>query len=130
MVYIAYKFTQTPDKHKLKKDLSYLSDLVTSKGQQTFVLFRDIRKWGLVTPNRFKHAPVMVKKIWQARKLLVFIDNDHPSFGLDFELLVAKLFRRPITIVAKDTVKLPTIANTHNHLIRFKNLSEISSLPL
>lgn len=128
MIYIAYKYTNTEDKKSLRKNLETIAKTFEDRNHPTFVLFRDKKKWGESHDNKFHSLIFMVSKILVSSQLVVFVDHEHPSPGLTFELRFANMLKKPITLLVQKNVEAPEIRKIARHIIEFADHSDLETL--
>lgn len=129
MIYIAYKYSNTPDKKQLKKHLETLASIFESKGQPTFILFRDKKKWGLKShTNKLHSAIFMLYKLLFATQIVAYVDHEANSPGLDFELKYARLLGKPITLLAKSSVNISKLESKVDTVVTFDTYRELNQI--
>ena len=129
MIYIAYKYTNSPDKQALREDLETIANSLETKGHQTFVLFRDKKQWGMKHHNNKLHSMLfMIYKLIFASHVLVFVDNDSVSPGLRFELKYAKFLRKPITLLIQKGLEETKIRSKADFIVEFNSKAELGNL--
>ena len=100
-LYLAYKYRAIPDKNRLQNDLNFLSDALTKGGHEVFVLGRDIQNWKNSSTPLFKTLPAILKNLVKSDKVVVFYESNAKSSGLHTELVLAKIFKKPIVLLHK-----------------------------
>lgn len=129
MIYIAYKYTNTPDKDALRKHLETISQVFEAKGEKTFILLRDKKKWGMKSHrNKLHSALFMVYKLIFAKHVVAFVDHEGSSPGLDFELRYAKFLGKQITLLIDEKIADQHIRSKVNHVVEFSNHGQLAEL--
>ncbi|MBN1162626.1 hypothetical protein JXA34_02685 [Patescibacteria group bacterium] len=97
-VYIGYKYTNVEDKNSLKKGLEEVSDIISDLGHTTFLLGRDKKNWSSSRFPLWKTIPYIFINLINSELLFAYIVNDEKSYGLSFELALAKLMKKKIIV--------------------------------
>ena len=129
MIYIAYKYTNSPDKDKLRKNLETLAKIFEKENKKTFILYRDKKKWGKAhSSNRLHSAFYMICNLVFAEHVLLFVDNKVDSPGLNFEIRYAKLLGKPITLLIDSSIPADNIRSKADHILEFQNNHQLEEL--
>jgi hypothetical protein len=100
-VYIAYKYSNIPDKQALISQLEELANSLEEKGHSTFVLGRDVQGWGKKSLHSLKKISTIIQNLKKADLVLALVTSDVHSNGLFFEMLVAKLLGKKTKVASK-----------------------------
>jgi hypothetical protein len=125
--YIAYKYSKVEDKNSLKEELLEVSKILKSLGHATFILGRDVQNWNNRVHPIHSKMKRMVAEIKDSECVFAYLNSNVNSFGLLFELHIAKLFGKRIVIASKKGIKvsyLKLLASTHVVFEDFSDLRE------
>jgi hypothetical protein len=129
-LYIAYKYKCIKNKEQLKKDLDIISKEITKTGNDTFLLGRDVQRWGLCSTPLWKTVPIIWKNVRKSDAIFAYVISEGVSDGLNFELLCAKFLGKKVTLAVKSGLKVQTLRNVANKIVEFENIKDlISKIP-
>lgn len=128
MIYIAYKYTHTPDKIALRGHLEKIAQVVVRSGNENFILHRDKKNWGKDKSSQLTSAYHMIRTLPKAKQIVAFIDHDQPSFGLWLEIIAAKIMAKPITLLVKKGTSAKWLRKFASHVHEFSNHSELPKI--
>lgn len=124
-IYIAYKYTNTPDKEALKRDLSLISSHLESKGHSTFVLGRDHQKWDKCSISHISNTAAILSNLKKSDLILFYVNSSVHSAGIFVEMFLSKiLFKKNIYFVNKN-VKCNLCALMANKCISFYDINDL-----
>jgi hypothetical protein len=124
-IFIAYKYSNVPDKEKLIFELGEIAGYLESLGHKTFVLGRDIHNWGEHKMHSTQKILTIFINMLRSHIVLAYVTHKDRSKGLIFEMYLAKLLRKKIYVASKKNVgakKLKKMAYKH---MEFKNIEEL-----
>ncbi len=125
LVYIAYKYTHIKDKDALKEQLKVISELIRATGNKTFLLLRDVKKWGHEHTPMFQTVPHIFINILKSDVVFAFISSEVPSSGLGFELLCATLLGKRKLIAVKNGIDVKYKNNKNTSVFTFKSIDDL-----
>lgn len=125
LVYIAYKYTHIKDKEALKEQLKVLADIIRSTRNKTFLLIRDVKKWGHDHSSFFQTVPQICFNIFKSDVVFVFISSEVKSSGMEFEILCARLFGKKVIVAVKDGIKTRFRNSKNTNVFVFKSLDDL-----
>jgi len=128
-IYIAYKYTNIKNKNELKVNLEHLSQILESKGYNTFLLNRDAKAWGKKHVSTFANFFTIVKNIFISKILFAYVNSDVLSLGIIFELILAKILQKRIIICVDSNVSLKTlfVSNFAHELINYTGIKDLEA---
>ena len=123
-IYIGYKYRNFKDKESLKKNLSKISDTITSLGHKTFILGRDEFNWNHHKKPSKSIAPI-IKNMKKNDVLFALIECGNKSTGLLFETVCAKLMGKKIVLAVKNNASGKPFKNYTKNIIEFNDYEDL-----
>ncbi len=125
--YIAYKYRGIEDKEGLKHDLDAISNTIKSLGHETFVLGRDVQRWGKNSYSSVINTiPAILENLNKSDILFAFINSNTRSWGLTFELICAKLKRKSIYYAVREGIKC-RVSKDNSHIIHYSDINDLTN---
>ncbi len=124
-VYLAYKYRCVDNKDQLIQDLNRISDTIEKSGHSTFILGRDVQKWGSASSSLFTSIPTILKNLVKSDLVFAFIDNCAKSQGLPFEIFCAKLLGKKIIYAVRNEVDFKVVEQEVVNKVSYGNLDEL-----
>jgi hypothetical protein len=124
-IFISYKFRKR-NKGVLKKILEHIADALEKAGHQTYIFFRDEKKW------QEKDIPlsyVITKLFGEIKKATLFLALlDHQGFsqGMLLEYGLAKSLNKKTILLIAEKASAPIMEATCDQVIKFNKIDDLS----
>lgn len=123
--YIAYKYSRNKNREGLKEKLLKISDLLEKRGDETFILGRDVKKWRHIHFGSLRLIPLIFKHMSKCDLLLAYVDSPAFSKGLFFEAIIAIILGKKRLMYLEGKTKSKTLKYLFNDVRQVSDISQI-----
>jgi len=124
-IYVAYKYTNTPDKEALKQEIIKISEGLESIGHETFLLGRDYQRWDKCSISHVSNTKAILSNLKKSDSIIFYINSNVWSPGMLFEIILSKIFFKKSFFFVKNDVKCNFCSLIGTNRTQFTDISDL-----
>lgn len=123
--YVAYKYSRNKNRENLKRKLLAISDFLEGRGDETFILGRDIKKWRHIHFGSIRLIPLIYRHMSRCDILIAYVDSPAFSKGLFFEAIIGIILGKKRIMYLEDETRSKVLKYFFNQV---RNISDITQI--